>query len=234
MLSKASTATSNERSALVAGFAAFITWGLVAVYWKFLNSVPAFEILAHRFIWTALFLVLLLSWQRRWPEVVANLRSRRALFYCLTSGLAISVNWFFFIWAVNAGRIIETSLGYFMTPLVNILFGSIFLRERLTRWQAVAVALATGGVIYLTFGYGRFPWVSLVLCTSFGLYGLLRKQSQTAAIPGLFFETIALVPVALAYLLLLQHVHALIFGPSHKTVSLLLISSGVVTGLPLL
>ena len=231
--SENSAASHDERSALIAGFAAFITWGLVPVYWKLLKSVPALEILAHRFVWTALFLILLLSWQRRWPEVMANLRSRRALLYCLTSGVAIALNWFFFIWAVNAGRIIETSLGYFMTPLVNILLGAIFLRERLTRWQAVAVLLATSGVLYLTFGYGRFPWVALVLCTTFGLYGLLRKQSGTAAIPGLFFETIVLVPLALIYLVILQQAGALMFGRPHLSLSLLLISSGVVTGLPL-
>ena len=231
--SKDSAARHDERSALIAGFAAFITWGLVPVYWKLLKSVPALEILAHRFVWTALFLILLLSWQRRWPEVMANFRSRRALLYCLTSGVAIAINWFFFIWAVNAGRIIETSLGYFMTPLVNILFGAIFLRERLTRWQSVAVLLAASGVLYLTFGYGRFPWVALVLCTTFGLYGLLRKQSETAAIPGLFFETIMLVPLAFLYLVILQQAGALMFGPPHLSLSLLLISSGVVTGLPL-
>ena len=231
--SENSAASHDERSALIAGFAAFITWGLVPVYWKLLKSVPALEILAHRFVWTAMFLILLLSWQRRWPEVMANLHSRRALLYCLTSGVAIALNWFFFIWAVNAGRIIETSLGYFMTPLVNILFGAIFLRERLTRWQAVAVLLATSGVLYLTFGYGRFPWVALVLCTTFGLYGLLRKQSGTAAIPGLFFETIVLVPLAFIYLVILQQAGALMFGRLHLSLSLLLISSGVVTGLPL-
>jgi chloramphenicol-sensitive protein RarD len=231
--SESSAAGRDERSALIAGFAAFITWGLVPVYWKLLKSVPALEILAHRFVWTALFLVFLLSWQQRWPEVMANLRSRRALLYCLASGLAIALNWFFFIWAVNAGRIIETSLGYFMTPLVNILLGAIFLRERLTRWQSVAVLLAVGGVLYLTFGYGRFPWIALTLCTTFGLYGLLRKKSGTAAIPGLFFETIVLVPLALIYFIMLQHAGALIFGRPHVSLSLLLISSGVVTGLPL-
>jgi chloramphenicol-sensitive protein RarD len=174
-----------------------------------------------------------LTWQRRWPEVMTNFRSRRAVFYCLTSAVAIALNWFFFIWAVNAGRIIETSLGYFMTPLVNILFGAIILRERLTRWQAVAVLLAASGVLYLTFGYGRFPWVALILCNTFGLYGLLRKQSGTAAIPGLFFETIVLVPLALIYFMMLQHEGALIFGRPHVSLSLLLIISGVVTGLPL-
>jgi chloramphenicol-sensitive protein RarD len=231
--SENSAASRDERSALIAGFAAFITWGLVPVYWKLLKSVPALEILAHRFVWTALFLILLLCWQRRWPEVMSNFRSRRASLLGLTSGLAIAINWFLFIWAVNAGRVIETSLGYFMTPLVNILFGAIFLRERLTRLQTMAVSLAAGGVLYLTFGYGRFPWIALALCTSFGFYGLLRKKSDTRPIPGLFFETIVLVPLALLYLVMLQHEGALIFGRPSLSLSLLLISSGLVTGLPL-
>ena len=223
----------EERSALIAGFAAFITWGLVPVYWKLLKTVPATEILAHRFVWTTLFLVVLLSWQRRWNEVVASARSRRAMLYCLTSGTSIAINWFLFIWAVNTGHIIETSLGYFMTPLVNVLFGAIFLRERLTRWQFVSALLATIGVLNLTFGYGRFPWIALSLCFSFGLYGLLRKQSGTRAIPGLFFETIALAPLAAAYLLILHRKGVLAFGSQNLSLSFLLLISGVVTGLPL-
>ncbi len=223
----------EERTALIAGFAAFITWGLVPVYWKLLKSVPATEILAHRFVWTTLFLALLLSWQRRWSEVFASARSRRAMLYCLTSGASIAINWFLFIWAVNTGHIIETSLGYFMTPLVNVLFGAIFLRERLTRWQLVSVFLATIGVLNLTFGYGRFPWIALSLCFSFGIYGLLRKKSGTRPIPGLFFETVAIAPLAAAYLLILHWKGVLVFGSQGLTLSFLLLISGVVTGLPL-
>jgi chloramphenicol-sensitive protein RarD len=137
------SAKSRESSALIAGIAAFSTWGLIPVYWKLLIKVPASEILAHRFVWTSLFLVGLLSWQHRWPEVKAVVNSRRATVYCLSSGLSVATNWFFFIYAVNIGRVIETSLGYFMTPLVNVLFGAIVLRERLTRWQIVSVLLAT-------------------------------------------------------------------------------------------
>ena len=120
-----------------------------------------------------------------------------------------------------------------MTPLVNVLFGAIFLRERLTRWQLVSVLLATAGVLNLTLGYGRFPWIALSLCFSFGVYGLLRKKSGTRAIPGLFFETIALAPIATAYLLILYRKGALAFGPQNLSLSFLLLISGVVTGLPL-
>ena len=199
-----SQAARDERSGLIAGIAAFATWGLIPVYWKLLANIPASEILAHRLVWTTLFLVLLLSWQGRWPELGQATRSRRALLYCFASGIAISVNWLAFIWAVNVGRVIETSLGYFMTPLVNVLFGAIFLRERLTRWQFISVMLALVGVLNLTFGYGRFPWLAVTLCVSFGLYGLLRKKSAVRPIPGLFLETTLLTPIAAAYLVYLQ------------------------------
>ena len=223
----------DERSALIAGFAAFATWGLIPVYWKLLKTVPATEIIAHRCVWTTLFLILLLTWQRRWPELREGARSRRTLLYCLASGLALSINWLFFIWAVNVGRVVETRLGYFRTPLVNVLFGAIFLRERLTRWQLISVLLALVGVLNLTLGYGKFPWVAIILCISFGIYGLLRKKSGTRPIPGLFLETTLLTPIALLYLLNLQRGGVLIFGPASWSFALLLVSTGVVTGLPL-
>jgi chloramphenicol-sensitive protein RarD len=230
---KQSGVAAEDRSGLIAGLAAFGTWGLIPVYWKLFTNLAAAEILAHRFVWTTLFLVALLSWQQRWPEVREATRSRRALFYCLASGLAISVNWLVFIWAVNVGRVIETSLGYFMTPLVNVLFGAVFLRERLTRWQFVSVMLALVGVLNLTFGYGRFPWLAITLCVSFGLYGLLRKKSGVRPIPGLFLETTLLTPIAAGYLIYLQSAGSGALGSAGWTMILLLISTGLVTGLPL-
>jgi chloramphenicol-sensitive protein RarD len=230
---KNSPLSRESRSGLIAGVAAFATWGLIPVYWKLLSNLPALEILAHRFVWTTVFLIGLLSFQRRWPEVRGATRSRRALLYCFASGLAISVNWLFFIWAVNVGRVIETSLGYFMTPLVNVLFGALFLRERLTRWQLVSVLLALVGVLNLTLGYGKFPWLAITLCISFGLYGLLRKKSGVRPIPGLFLETTLLTPLAAGYLIyLLRAGHSALSSASWSFV-LLLISTGIVTGLPL-
>ena len=223
----------EQRSALIAGIAAFGAWGVIPIFWKFLQRVPASEILAHRFVWTTAFLTLLLTWQGRWPEVRDALRSRRTVLFCLASSIAISTNWLIFIWAVNANRVLETSLGYFMTPLANVLFGAVFLRERLTRWQFVSFLLAASGVVNLTFGYGRFPWIAIGLCCSWGLYALLRKLSGTAAIPGLFFETTMLLPLAILYLLGLQNRGALFFGPAHLRESFILIASGLVTGVPL-
>jgi chloramphenicol-sensitive protein RarD len=224
---------SHETLALIAGIAAFATWGFIPSYWKLLKGVPPAEILANRFVWTSLFLVAVLSWQRRWTEVKSVFSSRRATFYCVASGVAIACNWFFFIFAVIINRVLETSLGYFMTPLVNVLFGAVFLRERLTLLQIVSVSLASGAVVYLTFGYGHFPWIALALCTSFGLYGLLRKKSGTAAVPGLFIEAIVIAPLALGYLGFLETQGTLRLGPGDWLLSILLISTGVVTAVPL-
>jgi chloramphenicol-sensitive protein RarD len=230
---KHSSVAKEDRSGLIAGIAAFGTWGLIPVYWKLFTALSAAEILAHRFVWTTGFLVGLLGWQRRWPEVREAIRSRRALLYCLASGVAISVNWFCFIWAVNVGRVIETSLGYFMTPLVNVLLGATFLRERLTRLQLISVLLALTGVLNLTLGYGRFPSLAITLCVSFGLYGLLRKKSGVRPIPGLFLETTLLAPVAAVYLIFLQRAGHSAFGSNGWSMALLLVTTGVVTGLPL-
>lgn len=229
-----SEAKDHRRSALTAGIAAFTFWGLVPIYWKLLQTVPASEILAHRFVWTSLFLVALLTFQKRWHEVLTHLRSRRTAIYCLSSGLMIASNWFVFIWAVNAGRVLETSLGYFMTPLLNVLLGRLFLRERLSRLQLLSVLLASAGVLFLTVRYGRFPWIALTLGITFAVYGLLRKRSQTGSIPGLLLETTLLVPVAFIYLVMLQRSGGLVFANSAQTLSILLISTGVITTLPLL
>jgi chloramphenicol-sensitive protein RarD len=192
------------------------------------------EILAHRFVWTIVFLGLLLSWQERWCEVIGSLRRRRSALFCLGSGIMVGLNWLLFIWAVNIGHVLETSLGYFMTPIVNVLLGAFILRERLSAWQTASILIALVAVSILAFGYGHLPWIALGLCTSFGLYGLLRKQSGTAAIPGLFLETLFLLPLALVYLVLLANRGALTFGPSHISLSVILTTSGIVTAVPLI
>jgi chloramphenicol-sensitive protein RarD len=146
----------------------------------------------------------------------------------------VGLNWLLFIWAVNIGHVLETSLGYFMTPIVNVLLGAVILRERLSAWQTASILIALVAVSILAFGYGHFPWIALGLCTSFGLYGLLRKQSGTAAIPGLFLETLFLLPLALVYLVILANRGALTFGPLHLALSAILTTSGIVTAVPLI
>lgn len=220
-------------SAFVAGLAAFVTWGIIPGYWKLLSRVPAGQILAHRFVWTIVFLAILLSLTARWPEVIANFRSRRAALFCLASGIMISANWFLFIWSVNVGRVLETSLGYFLTPIVNVAPGALILRERLTRWQLVSILIAASAIVLRSAGYGRFPWIAVLICLTFGGYGLLRKQSGTAPIPGLFLETTFLLPVALGYMGLLAARHQLIFGTAEPVLSAILLTTGIVTALPL-
>src|SRR6266436_8172456 len=224
----------QHTSAFIAGVASFATWGLVPIYWKLLTKVPALEILAHRFVWTIVFLGLLLSWQERWREVIGSLRRRRSALFCLGSGIMVGLNWLLFIWAVNIGHVLETSLGYFMTPIVNVLLGAVILRERLSAWQIASILIALVAVSVLAFGYGHFPWIAVGLCTSFGLYGLLRKQSGTVAIPGLFLETLFLLPLALVYLVILANRGALTFGPLHLALSAILTTSGIVTAVPLI
>src|SRR5205823_3710368 len=161
---RASMARSTETdpqhtSAFIAGVASFATWGLVPIYWKLLTKVPAPEILAHRFVWTIMFLGALVTWQGRWREVIGNVRSRRTALFCLGSGVMVGLNWLLFIWAVNIGHVLETSLGYFMTPLVNVLLGAIILRERLSISQITSILIASLAVCILAFGYGHFPWI---------------------------------------------------------------------------
>ena len=223
----------QHTSAFIAGVASFATWGLVPIYWKLLRKVPALEIIAHRFVWTIVFLGILLTWQARWKEVVGNLLSRQSALFCLGSGIMVGLNWLLFIWAVNIGHVLETSLGYFMTPLVNVMLGAVILRERLSASQIASILIALVAVSVLAFGYGHFPWIAVGLCSSFGLYGLLRKQSGTAAIPGLFLETFFLLPVALGYLAILANRGALTFGPSHLSLSAILATTGIVTAIPL-
>ncbi len=224
----------HGKSALLAGIAAFATWGLVPVYWKLLRSIPAAEILAHRFVWTWVFMVILLSWSRRWPEVLGNVRTPRTVGFCAASGVSIATNWFVFIWAVNASHVLETSLGYFMTPLVSVVLGAVFLRERLTRAQLASVLLAAGAVTYLAVDLGHPPWVALALCASFGSYGLFRKISGAGSTAGLFLETTVIVPFALGFLVVLMAKGAGHFGAATPKWSLLLVTTGIVTGVPLL
>ena len=209
---------------------AYLFWGTFPLYFRALAGVPAREILAHRIVWSALFLVLLVSATARWREVGAALRAPRALGTLAATALLISTNWVVYIWAVNAGRVLEASLGYFVNPLVTVLLGVAFLGESLSRRQAAAVALAAAGVLALVIRAGHVPWIALALAVTFGLYGLLRKRLPVDALAGLLGEVGILAPFALAYLAWLRGGHLADGGAR----TLLLVASGVVTALPLL
>jgi chloramphenicol-sensitive protein RarD len=222
----------DERArGLAYALAAYLSWGFLPVYFKALRGVPAVEVLAHRVVWSLALLGALLAVRGGPGAFRAAFRRDRLPVLAATTAL-ISTNWLVYIWAVQAGRVLEASLGYFVNPLVNVLLGVAFLGESLSRRQKVAVALAVAGVAVLVVRAGTFPWLSLVLALSFGLYGLLRKRAGIDAVGGLFAETALLAPIALAFLGVRAASGVGAFG-SGATVTALLAAAGVITALPL-
>lgn len=214
--------------------AAFASWGLAPIYFKALKSVHPVQLVAHRVIWSVLLLVVLIQFTRKWDAVWAawaDRKNRRVL--ALTAAL-ISGNWLLFIWAANSGQLLQSSLGYFINPLLNVLLGVVFLGEILNRLQKLAVAIASIGVLNLLAAHGTFPWIALSLALSFGLYGLFRKKVPVDSTVGLFLETALMTPFALIYLAYLGWTGDLAFGQGDTRVDLLLASSGVITAIPLL
>ena len=222
------------KQGILAGILAYTLWGLLPGYWKAMQSVPPLEILCHRTIWSLLFVLLALAIRKQWAWIRQAWSSPRTLLISLTSACLLSLNWFTYIWAVNSGHVLDSSLGYFITPLVNVLLGVLFLRERLRTWQMIAFGLAAMGVLALTVGYGAFPWIALSLAFSFGLYGLLRKVSPLGSLEGLSLETGILSLLAVAYLAYQEGTGNASFGHNGAATTLLLAGSGVVTALPLL
>jgi chloramphenicol-sensitive protein RarD len=212
---------------------AYLIWGLFPIYFHALAGVSALEILAHRIVWSCAFLLVVITLARRWGGVLSRLRAPGTMPRLAASAVSISANWLVYIWAVNAGRVLEASLGYFVNPLVTVLLGVVFLRETLTRRQRVAVGLAAAGVLSLVLRAGHVPWVALALAFSFGVYGLIRKRVAVDALGGLLGEVGLLFPLAFAYLVFLAVTGAAHFGAGARW-SLLLSASGVVTAVPLL
>lgn len=204
------------------------------VYWKLLESVPVFEILMHRIVWSFFFLIPLLILQSKWREFRATVKNPRTLLILLSTTVFIAGNWFTFIWAINHGLILQASLGYYVNPLVNVFLGMIFLRERLRPLQLVSLILAGSGVLFLTLWVGEFPWVGLVLAFSFGFYGLIRKVAPVGPLVGLSVETLILSVPALAYLFYLGITGTGVFFRMGVRTDVLLMISALVTGLPLL
>ncbi len=213
---------------------AYLLWGLLPLYWKALHNVPSSQIVAHRLVWSLVFVGLVLTARRNWGWLGKAIRQPRVLLIFALSGALLTVNWLVYIWGVNAGFIVETSLGYFINPLVNVLLGYVFLKERLRplQWGALAVALA--GVLYLTFSYGAFPWIALTLAFSFGFYGLIRKTAALNSAEGLFVETAVLFLPALGFLLFHELRGTGVLGHVDATTTLLLIGAGAATSIPLI
>jgi chloramphenicol-sensitive protein RarD len=215
------------------GLAAFASWGFLPAYWKQMQAVGPLEILCHRIVWSCVFLTLIISYQKRWEEVVGIARTPAQLKGLILSGFVIGFNWFVYIWAVNSGRVVETSLGYYINPMINVLIGYLLLGERFSRLQCIAVLFALAGVVYSLLAYGNLPMFALTLAITFALYGYCRKKIPVAPIPGLLIETIVLFVPALGYILFRQ-----IFVDSYflkdMELTLWMVGAGVVTSLPLL
>lgn len=214
--------------------AAFVSWGLLPLYWKALGHVPAFEIMCHRMVWSAVFTALVLTVWGRWGELKEGLKDKTTFLMLCTSSLLIGGNWFTYIWSVNADRVLETSLGYYVVPMVNALLGWIVLKDRPRRLQIAAIVLASVGVANLVVFHGGLPWPALVLATTFGLYGLTRKMVDVGPVPGLFFETAVLTIPAAGYLLWLGSTGQGSFGTVDGFTTSFLAGAGPVTTLPLI
>lgn len=224
----------NSREGLPATALAFSLWGLLPIYWKLLDRVPSFQILCHRTIWSLFFLLILLLCLKRLGEVSTALRLRRNLL-CLAGGaVTLAANWGIYIWAVTNNHLIESSLGYYITPLVNVVLGCLVFKDRLKPLQIAAVALALAGVLVMLVRYGHFPWLALCIAVSFGLYGMFRKLAAVEALPGLFLETVLLSPFMLAFLIREEYLGLGAFLHNGAGIDGLLLLTGVVTSVPLL
>jgi len=224
----------DRRRGILLGLSAYVLWGLFPLYWPLLKPAGALEILAHRITWSFALIVLVVVVRRRWAWVGALLADRRRLLLIMVASVAIALNWGVYIWGVNAGYVVETSLGYFINPLVTVCLGVVLLGERLRRMQWVAVGLAVLAVVVMTVGTGRPPWIGLVLAFSFATYGLVKKQIGMPAVESLAGETTFLLLPALALLVGLQLHGTGTFGHAPWHVSVLLGLCGLVTAVPLL
>ncbi len=215
------------------GIGAYVLWGFFPIYWKFLHHVDALQLISHRIIWSFILLIIIILFTRQWADFrsVASPKTLRVYFI---AALLIGINWTLYVWAVNKNYIVETSLGYFINPLISVLLGVIFLKERLRVAQWIPVVLAAIGVTYLAFVYGRLPYIALTLAFSFGLYGLVKKVSPLGSLYGLTIETGILFIPAIVYLIFAEITSAAAFLHTGVTSDLLMIGAGLVTTVPLL
>lgn len=224
----------DNRRGLVFGALAYTLWGTFPLYWTLLEPAGAIEVLAHRVLWSLLTMLLVLALARRVRHLRALLRDRRQLLLLGAAAVVISVNWGGYIWGVNNGHVVETSLGYFINPLVTVLMGVFIIGERLRRLQWVAMGIAAVAVVALTLELGRPPWVALLLAFSFGSYGLAKKKANAGAVESLALETLVIAPVALGYILFLGSQGQSTFGTEGAGHALLLVSTGLITAVPLI
>jgi chloramphenicol-sensitive protein RarD len=224
----------ESRRGITLGVAAYALWGLFPLYWPLLEPAGAVEILAHRIFWSLIVMAVLVVAARRTAQFRANLRNPRVRNLLTLAAVLVTCNWGTYIWGVNHKHVVETSLGYFINPLVTVLMGVLILGERLRRWQWIALGLATAAVVALTVEYGQPPWIALILAFSFGSYGLCKKKANVGAVESLAFETTVLAPFALAYIVFLTATGASHFTNSGAGHAALLVGTGIVTAVPLI
>lgn len=232
----------NYKQGIFFGLAAYVLWGILPVYWKALELVSPFEILSSRFMWSCVFVFLLIIFQKKWPlfskeveQVFSNVKTGAAMVAAMVAaGITISFNWGTFIWAVNNGHIVETSMGYYINPLVSILFAVVFLHERLDKMQLAAITCAFIGVASMVYSFGKIPWVSLTLAFTFALYGLLKKILPVSALTSIMLETLLITPLALVYEYSLWQQGVSFYASGNLQVIMMLTGAGVVTAIPLL
>ncbi|GAB2556265.1 EamA family transporter RarD [Gracilibacillus alcaliphilus] len=219
-------------------FSAYLLWGVLPIYWKLLDHLPASEVLAHRIIWSFVFTVFLVLITGHWRDLLQTLhtlqKDRKKTVAVITASVVISINWFLFIFSVQHGHVLQASLGYYINPLFSILLAVFVLKEKTTKGQVLSFILAGIGVVYLTLSYGVFPWISLLLAASFALYGLIKKTIDLNAMYGLTIETLVVTPFALLFLILASSKGSVSFSSFLSMDSLLLIGGGVATAIPLL
>jgi len=221
------------KQGLLFAFAAYIMWGIAPLYFKALVGVDAIDILLHRVIWSFAFILLMIVGVTGFSKIKLLLQSPKKLGLLTITSIIIAFNWLLFIWAINNDHMLDASLGYYINPLLNVVLGTVFLGERLRKLQWIAVAIAFSAVMVEIISFGSIPWISLALASSFGMYGLMRKKINVDAISGLFFETLFLLPFALIYVFAIDS-HSLGLLTSNWQFTVLIVSAGVVTTLPLL
>lgn len=226
--------TNDEKQGVTFGLLAYVMWGIAPIYFKFIDMVPAPEILVHRILWSFLLMVVLIVAIKKVDAFLAILRNKRTLLILLGSATLLSFNWGMFIWAVNSDHILDASLGYYINPLLNVLLGVVFLGERLRKFQAFAFGLAATGVLIQIVSFGSFPIISLSLALSFAFYGLIRKTITVDSMTGLLFESLVMVPFALIYWLYFADSSSANMINNDWQLNAFLIGTSLVTTLPLL
>ncbi|MCH5584787.1 EamA family transporter RarD [Shimazuella sp. AN120528] len=224
----------DDKAGMIYASFAFISWGILPIYWHYMEQIPSLQILAHRFVWSFVFVAIVITVRKQWHLIKEILSNKKTMLFVLAGSIFMSANWFIYIWSVTNDHVIEASLGYYINPLISIAFGMLFLKERLNKWQTTSLCLALISVIILTINYGQIPWISISLALTFALYGLFKKLVQVDAILSLALETIFLTPFAIAYLFFEESNGTGSLGHVSTTIIILLILSGILTAVPLL